>query len=104
MNSKCGRNRIGEHPPGIAADRKGFALFDQVMPVKLEGIGLLGQTALVDDCLPVILASRLKLVELEQAIGRREELSLAELSLHRLVLDVDGFAAHEARIEKACAL
>src|SRR5262249_24965987 len=45
------------------------------------------QAALVDDCLALVLASRLKPVELEQPVGRREELGLAELPLHRLVLD-----------------
>ena len=93
--------RIGEHAPRIAANRKDLALFDQVMSIKLEGVGLLRQAALVDDCLALVLASRLKPVELEQPVGRREELGLAELPLHRLVLDVDGLVSHEPRGEKA---
>jgi hypothetical protein len=57
--------RIGEHAPRIAANRKDLAPLDQMMPVKLEGVGLLRQRALVDDCLAVILASCLKSIELE---------------------------------------
>ena len=66
--------RVGKHAPGIAAYRKDLAALDEVMAVKLEGFRLIGDAAFIDDRLAVILAGRLEAVELEQAIGRGEEL------------------------------
>ena len=62
--------RVRQHAPGIAADRKHFAAFDEMMAVELETVGLLRHGALIDHGLPVILASALQSVELEQTIGR----------------------------------
>ena len=93
--------RLGEHAPGVAANRKHLASLDEMVTVEREGIRLLGHGAPIDDGLAVILAGRLEVIELEQPIGRREELGLAELSLHRLVLDLDGMTGHQPRIEEA---
>ncbi len=92
--------RVGQHAPGVAAHREDLAAFDEMMSVELERVGLLRHASFIDDRLAVILASRLEPVELEQPIGRREELRLAELRPHRLVLDIDRPAGHQPRIEE----
>jgi len=57
--------RIGEHAPGIAAHREDLARLDKMVTVELECVRLVGQTAFVDDGLPVIFAGRLEPIELE---------------------------------------
>src|SRR3990170_8840258 len=96
--------RVGQHAPGVAAHREDLAAFDEMMPVELERVGLLRHASLIDDRLAIILASRLKPIDLEQPVGRREELRLAELRPHRLVLDRDRPASHEPWIEEPSLL
>ena len=60
-----GKARIGQHAPGVAADGKDLAALDEMMPVERKRIGLFRDGALVDDGLTVILARRLKPIELE---------------------------------------
>src|SRR3989304_5821734 len=56
--------------------------------------------SLLDARLATTLASRLEPVDFEQPVGRREELRLAELRPHRLVLDRDRPAGHEPWVEE----
>src|SRR5215510_14602193 len=95
-----GKARLGQHAPGVAADRKHLASLDQMMSIEFESVGLLRYRPLVDHRLAVILAGRLQSVELEQPVGRREELRLAELRPHRRVLDRDGTPRDKARVEE----
>src|SRR5262245_23951740 len=95
-----GKARLRQHAPRVAADRKHLAALDQMMSVELESVGLLRHGPLVDHRLAVILAGRLQPVELEQPVGRREELRLAELRPHRRILDRDGTARDEPRVEE----
>src|SRR5680860_764199 len=92
--------RVCQHAPGIAAYGKHLAAFDEVMPVELEGLLLLGHAAAINQRLAVILACRLQVIEFEQPIGGREEPRLAELLAHRLVLDLDRPAGDEPGIEE----
>ena len=92
--------RVGQHAPGVAAYWKDLAPLDEVMAVELEGFRLIGEAAFIDDRLAVILAGRLEVVELEQAIGGREELREPKLLFHRLIGDADRLAGHEARVEE----
>ena len=43
-----GKARLGQHAPGVAADREHLAALDQMMPVEFEGVGLLRHGSLVD--------------------------------------------------------
>jgi hypothetical protein len=96
--------RIREHAPGVAAYRKDLAALDEVMAVKLESVGLLGDGSLVDDGLPIIFAGGLKPIELEQAVCGREEIRRAELLFDGLIGDDDRPAGDKTRIEEACGL
>ena len=71
------------------------AALDEVVAVALEGIWLLGHAPLVDDC-----TGGFESIELEQAIGGREEFRRSELLFHGLVGDGDRPAVDEARIEE----
>src|SRR5262245_57780542 len=95
-----GKARLRQHAPRVAADRKHLAALDQMMSVELESVGLLRHRPLVDHRLAIILAGRLQPVELEQPVGRREELRLAEFRPHRRVLDRDGTARNKPRVEE----
>ena len=102
MNSKCGAKRVSASMRQVLPQTgEHLAALDEMMPVEREGVGLPGNGPLIDHRLAVILASRLEPVELEQPVGRREELGLAELRAHRLVLDLDRPAGHQPRIEEA---
>src|SRR5215813_13704540 len=87
-----GKARISQHTPRIATHVEYFPTLDQMMPVELEGVWLLRHTALVDHRLPVVFASRLESIELEQPVGRREELGLTEFRLHGRIVDGDRAA------------
>src|SRR5262245_29943686 len=60
-----GKARLGQHTPGVAADREHLAALDQMMSVERESVGLLRHGPLVDHRLAVILAGCLQPVELE---------------------------------------
>ena len=83
--------RIGEHAPSVAAYRN-TPPRSMLVAVKLEGIWLLGHAPLVDDC-----TGGFESIELEQAIGGREEFRRSELLFHGLVGDGDRPAGDEAR-------
>src|SRR5687768_13489476 len=55
-----GKTRVGQHAPGIAADGEDLALFDEMMPVELERVGLHRHASFVDNRLAIILASGLE--------------------------------------------
>ncbi|MEJ2518566.1 MAG: hypothetical protein P8Y82_11580, partial [Methyloceanibacter sp.] len=93
--------RVGQHAPDIAAHGKHPVLLDQVMVVEDEHLRLFGNAAAIDDSLPVVLASGLEVIELEQPVGRREEARIAQLLAHFGIIDFDRTAADEARIEEA---
>ena len=101
MNSKCGAKRVSASMRHVLPQREHLAALDQMMPVERERVSLPGNRPVVDHRLAVILAGRLKPIELEQAVGCREELRLTELRPHRLILDIDRPARHQPRIEEA---
>ena len=68
-----GEARVGQHLPGVAADREHLAALDGVVLVEHEHVLGMRDAALVDDGLAVVLAQRLEIIELEQAVGGGEE-------------------------------
>jgi hypothetical protein len=70
-----------------------------VVAVALEGIWLLGHAPLVDDCTGVF-----ESIELEQAIGGREEFCRSELLFHGLVGGVGARARAEIEHTPAAEL
>ena len=52
---------VGQHHPGIAADRDHFALFEQVMIIQLECMWLFVHAAEVSDSLTVVFTGRFQL-------------------------------------------
>lgn len=60
---------VAQHPPGVSADGKHLAGFDIVVLIEHEPSRAFCHGPTVDDGLPLVFAGRLKLINLEQAIG-----------------------------------
>ena len=56
---------LGEHAPGIAAYGKYPARFDSVVAIEHEGLRHIGERALIDHGLTVILTGRLQRIDIE---------------------------------------
>ena len=64
---------VVKDPPGIPADGKMAARFEEVMSVEPEGGGEVGEGPPVKDSLPIIFTGTFKFLKFEESIGGGEK-------------------------------
>lgn len=67
-----------QHAVGVAAHREDLACFDMVVLVEDEGVGRIGDTAVIDHRLAVVFAGRLQVIQFEQPVSGGIETGIAQ--------------------------
>ena len=93
--------RLGEHPPGVAADRELAAGLDEVVGVEGERLLRALDRAAITHGLTIVFAGWLQAVEIEEPIGRREEGDPSKLFLQRGVIHPERTIGDKAGIAEA---